>query len=49
MKKIILSVFAMALFILPSTAASKWTATDRVAPVSKIIVEKNNLGISYIK
>ena len=43
MKKIILSVFAMALLILPSTAATKWTATDRVAPVGKIIVEKNSL------
>ena len=43
MKKIILSVFAMALLILPSCAATKWTATDRVAPVSKVIVEKNSL------
>ena len=42
MKKIILSVFAMALFIAPSVAAT-WTASDRVAPVSKIIVEKNSL------
>lgn len=43
MKKIILSIFTAALFILPSTAATTWTATDRVAPVSKVIVEKNIL------
>ena len=43
MRKIILSIFAMALLILPSSAATKWTATDRVAPVGKIIVEKNSL------
>lgn len=42
MKKIILSLFTLTLLILPSTAAT-WTATDRVAPVSKIIVEKNSL------
>ena len=42
MKKIILSIFAIALFIAPSTAAT-WTAANRVAPVSKIIVEKNSL------
>ena len=42
MKKLILSVFAFSLFMLPSTAAT-WTATDRVAPVSKVIVEKNSL------
>ena len=42
MKKIILSVFAMAMFILPSNAAT-WNATDRVAPVSKVIVTKNSL------
>lgn len=43
MKKLILSVFAMALLILPSSAAAKWTAADRVAPVGKVIVEKNGL------
>lgn len=43
MRKLILSVFAMALLILPSSAASKWTASDRVAPVGKVIVEKNGL------
>ena len=43
MKKFILSVFAMALLILPSSAATKWAATDRVAPVGKVIVEKNSL------
>ena len=42
MRKIILSLFTLTLLILPSTAAT-WTATDRVAPVSKIIVEKNSL------
>ena len=43
MRKLILSVFTMALLILPSSAASKWTAADRVAPVGKVIVEKNGL------
>ena len=43
MRKLILSVFAMALLILPSSAAAKWTAADRVAPVGKVIVEKNGL------
>ena len=43
MKKIILSLFTVALLVLPSTAATKWTATDRVAPVGKVIIEKNNL------
>lgn len=43
MKKIILSLFTAALLILPSTAATKWTASDRVAPVGKVIVEKNSL------
>jgi len=45
MRKIILSLFAAALLVLPSTAATatKWTASDRVAPVGKIVVEKNNL------
>ena len=42
MKKLILSIFAFSLFLLPSTAAT-WTAADRVAPVSKVIVEKNSL------
>jgi len=42
MKRLILSVFAMALFILPSTAAT-WSASDRIAPVAKVVVEKNSL------
>lgn len=43
MKKIFLSVFVMAMFVIPTTAATVWTATDRVAPVAKVIVEKNSL------
>ncbi len=43
MKKIILSLFTAALLVLPSTATTKWTAADRVAPVGKVIVEKNSL------
>ena len=43
MKKLILSLFAIAMFVLPSSAAAKWAATDRVAPVGKVIVEKNSL------
>jgi len=43
MRRVILSIFAMALFVLPSTAATTWSATDRVAPVSKVVVEKNSL------
>lgn len=43
MKKIILSIFVMSVFVLSASAATKWAATDRVAPVAKIIVEKNNL------
>ena len=43
MRKIILSLFAAALLILPSSAATQWTASDRVAPVGKIVVEKNSL------
>lgn len=43
MKKIILSLFAAALLVLPSAAATKWTASDRVAPVGKVVVEKNSL------
>jgi hypothetical protein len=43
MKKIVLSIFVMSMFVLNASAATKWTATDRVAPVAKIIVEKNNL------
>ena len=42
MKKIILSVFTMALFVMPSFAAT-WNASDRVAPVGKVVVEKNSL------
>ena len=42
MKKVILSLIAMVALILPSTAAT-YVASDRVAPVSKVIVEKNSL------
>ena len=42
MKKVFLMLFSFAFVILSSNAAT-WTATDRVAPVSKIIVEKNSL------
>ena len=42
MKKLVLSFFAAMLFILPSTAAT-WTAADRVASVSSVIVSKNSL------
>ena len=43
MKKVILSIFALTMLILPSSAATKWAAVDRVAPVGKIIVEKSSL------
>ena len=43
MKKVILSLFAVAMFILPSSAATAWNAENRVAPVGKIVVEKNSL------
>ena len=43
MKKIILSIFILASFVLPTNAATTWSASDRVAPVSKVIVEKNIL------
>lgn len=43
MRKLILSLFAMAMLVIPSSAATQWTATDRVAPVGKVIVEKNSL------
>lgn len=43
MKKIILSIFVMTLFVLGSDAATNWAAADRVAPVAKTIVEKNVL------
>ncbi len=42
MKKLILSVLTMSIFVVSASAAT-WTATDRVAPVSKIVVEKNSL------
>ena len=42
MRKIILSLFTVALFVLPSSAAT-WTAADRVAPIGKVVVEKNSL------
>ena len=43
MRKLILSLFAMAMLVIPSSAATQWTATNRVAPVGKVIVEKNSL------
>ncbi len=43
MRKIILSLFTVALLILPSSAATTWNATNRVAPVGKVIIEKNSL------
>ena len=42
MKKIILSIFALAVMVAPVSAAT-WVAADRVAPVGKILVEKNSL------
>jgi len=42
MKKIILSLFAAAVIVLPSTAAT-WVAADRVAPVGKVLLQKNGL------
>ncbi len=43
MKKILLSVFLLGLFILPATAVSNWDAQNRVNPVGKVVLEKNNL------
>ena len=42
MKKLILSIFALVVMIAPATAAT-WVAADRVAPVGKVLVEKNSL------
>lgn len=42
MNKIIVSLFAMALFIMPANAAT-WVAADRVATVGKTLITKNNL------
>lgn len=42
MKKFILSLFAAAVIVLPSSAAT-WVAADRVAPVGKVLLEKNGL------
>lgn len=42
MKKIIISLFAAAILVLPSSAAT-WVAADRVAPVGKLLLTKNNL------
>lgn len=42
MKKIILTIFAAALMIMPASAAT-WVAADRVATVGKTIITKNNL------
>ena len=43
MKKIFLSVFLLALLILPSSAAATWNAESRVGSVGKVVVEKNSL------
>lgn len=42
MKKILFSIFAVALFVMPVNAAT-WVAADRVATVGKTIVTKNSL------
>ena len=42
MNKIIISLFSMALLIMPANASS-WSASDRVADVGKNIITKNNL------
>lgn len=42
MNRIIVSLFAMALLIMPANAAT-WVAADRVATVGKTLISKNNL------
>ncbi|MCQ2755020.1 MAG: M48 family metalloprotease [bacterium] len=42
MKKLIISLFAITLMSAPSFAAT-WVAADRVAPVGKVMLEKNGL------
>ena len=42
MKKVIISLFATAMMILPASAAT-WVAVDRVAPVGKQLLTKNGL------
>lgn len=42
MKKVIISLFAAFVTIMPVSAAT-WVAADRVAPVGKILLEKNGL------
>ena len=42
MKKIIVTIFAVAMMILPSSAAT-WVAADRVSTVGKTIITKNGL------
>lgn len=42
MKKIIVTIFAVAMMILPSSAAT-WVAADRVSTVGKAIITKNGL------
>ena len=42
MQKIIISIFAVALLIIPANAAN-WSAADRVPAVGKVIITKNNL------
>lgn len=42
MKKLILTILALSFVIMPACAAT-WVAADRVAPVGKILLQKNNL------
>lgn len=44
MKKILLSIFSLALLIMPSsTEAATWNAENRVDSVGKVVIEKNSL------
>ena len=43
MKKLLLSIFLLALLILPSAAATAWNAESRVSTVGKVVLEKNSL------
>jgi DNA polymerase III delta prime subunit len=44
MKKILLSIFSLALLIMPSTTeAATWNAENRVDSVGKVVIEKNSL------
>ena len=42
MKKLVISLFVLSLMTAPSWAAT-WVAADRVAPVGKVLLEKNGL------